>query len=467
MFTLNLVRILARTPTAAPETRAHEKLPIALALPIFSSDALSSVAYGTEEILVALTAGVALTAPTGAAFPIALAVLVLLIIVSWSYAQTIDAYPNGGGAYLVARENLGERAGLAAAAALLLDYAFTVAASVAAGVAAVASASALVAPSLAAWTLEHRSLVGCVAVAAIAAANAGGLRKTGRLVAVPVYAFLAGMAALVVTGALRLETGSLALVERPDASAARTVGLLLLLRGFAQGCAALTGVEAIADCVGEFRSPARRNAKITLAILTVLLGGLFLGTTVLAVALGLKPVAGETLISQLARSVLGSGASYAVVLASTAFVLFLGANTSFAVFPTLAAELAEDEFLPRLRPASTVAVLGVVGAALLLAFAGDARRLVPLYSIGVFLSFTLSQAGMVRKWLARGARTRALVSALGTIGTAGVFVVGTLTSWSEGAWFVLVLVPAIVGSLLAVRSVRRALEPRRSLPILA
>jgi amino acid transporter len=486
MFSMNtrkLARALFHAPAApmTPTTAAahSDRLPKLLALPIFSSDALSSVAYATEEILIALLAGAAAVS-TQASWPIALGIGVLLVVVTWSYMQTIEAYATGGGAYVVAKENLGEKAGLVAGAALLIDYVFTVAASVAAGVAALASACHVVGPYLASMSSyapqvvgavvlaleEHRVLMGVLLVLAITAANLRGMKESGKIFAIPTYLFIASIAALVLFGGYRALTGSLAVVQPATVAATHDLGWLLLLRAFAAGCAALTGVEAISNCVPQFQAPAQRNAKITLAVMSLILGGMFLGMTYLTVTLGIRPATdGETVLSQLARGIFGSGALYYVVQVSTALILILGANTSFAVFPTLSSEIARDGFLPaRLAEgdgkvrANGICVVGVLGALLIVLFNGDPHALIPLYAIGVFLSFTLSEAGMVKHWVDRRSWGKAVVNALGALATTAVFAIVTTANLLEGAWAVLVLVPTLVLVMLTFRAQRQWVE---------
>lgn len=460
MFALTSLRRISRLVVGAPLSTSeaeHQRLPKRLALPLFSSDALSSVAYATEEILIALVAGAA--ASTVVSLPIAFAIATLLAIVAWSYSQTIEAYPTGGGAYVVAKSNIGAKAGLIAGASLLIDYVLTVAVSVAAGVAAILSACNVGGSSLD----EHRVAIGVLVVLAITIANLRGVKESGRLFAVPTYAFIVSVVALVVVGVARVATGSLAApLAHPVLSVAevRSLGLVLLLRAFAGGCSAMTGVEAISNCVPQFQEPVRRNAKVTLAVMALILGVLFLGLTYLAVALDVRPSASETVVSQIARAVFGVGPLYYVLQLATATILVLGANTSFADFPNLGRVIAQDGYLPRqlalrgdrLVYSNGIVLLGVAAAALVVAFHGEVNALMPLYAIGVFLSFTLSQAGMVRFWCERRAFARAAVNALGATATCVVLVVIAATKFALGAWIVLVLVPLIVLGMLAIRA---------------
>jgi amino acid transporter len=466
---LSRIVIGARLSSAEAE---HQRLPKILALPVFSSDALSSVAYATEEILIALVAGAALA--TTASLPIACAITALLVIVSWSYMQTIEAYPTGGGAYIVARSNIGPKAGLVAGASLLIDYVLTVSVSVAAGVAAIASLCNVLAPRLAAsgssvvhaagallgMVEEHKAALGVAVVLGIMLANLRGVKESGKTFALPTYGFIVAMLALVLVGVARLLSGTLAGQASTGLGLgeARDLGLLLFLRAFAGGCSAMTGIEAISNCVPQFEEPVRRNAKWTLGIMALLLGTMFLGITYLAVALQVRPSGSETVVSQVARGVFGVGTLYSLVQLATALILVLGANTSFADFPNLSRVIAQDGYLPRqlalrgdrLVYSNGIVLLGAVAAALIAIFHGEVDALMPLYAIGVFLSFTLSQAGMVRFWSARRSYARAAINVLGAVATCVVLVVIAATKLAQGAWIVLLLVPVLVGLMLAV-----------------
>lgn len=438
------------------EEEAHQRLSKVKALAVFSSDALSSVAYATEEILLVLV--LAGTAALDLALPIAIAIVLLLAVVTSSYYQTVHGYPSGGGAYIVAHENLGVGPGLTAAAALLIDYVLTVAVSVTAGVAAVTSAI----PAL----LPYRVPLGLAAIALIAWGNLRGVRESGTLFAIPTYAFVLVFLTLIVLGVYRLGTGwvqpSAALPAPPPAPALGAIGLFLILRAFASGCTALTGVEAISNGIPAFENPEAENAGKTLIAMSLLLTAMFLGITYLAQSLAIVPGETETVVSQIGRLILGDGPFYLILQASTALILVLAANTSFADFPRLAAILARDRYLPRqltnlgdrLVFANGVLMLAALAAALVVIFSGRTHGLIPLYAVGVFLSFTLSQLGMVRHWFRiQGERWRlkAGINGLGALTTAivlGVIVVAKLTS---GAWIVILLLPAFVAVFLAIR----------------
>jgi len=435
----SLKRLLLGDPLATSQS-GHQRISKKVALAVFSSDALSSVAYATEEILLVLS--LAGTAALGHGLPIATCVAALLLIVAFSYRQTIHAYPGGGGAYLVTKENLGVGPGLVAGAALLLDYLLTVTVSIAAGVAAVTSAL----PSL----YSHRVLIGIVLVALITLANLRGIRESGALFAPPTYFFIFCVAAMLITGFFRVQVLGLKVPAPPLLSVSEPLTVLLLLRAFASGCTALTGVEAISDAVPAFREPESKNAATTLAWMAAILGTMFLGITVLAHRLQLVPRHDETILSQIAHAVLGSGVLYYLVQAGTALILVLAANTAFSDFPRLAFFLARDGFLPRqlanrgdrLGYSNGIILLGLLAALLLVIFQGNTHAIIPLYAVGVFLSFTLSQLGMVRRWYDRqepGWRLKMLTNLTGGITTGVVMVVIASTKFVHGAWVVIIL----------------------------
>jgi len=433
-------------PTAA---EVHQRLTRVKALAVFSSDALSSVAYATEEILLVLI--VAGPAALKLSWPIALAIAGLLLVVATSYYQTIHGYPSGGGAYIVAYDNLGVWPGLIAASALLIDYVLTVAVSITAGVAAITSALP---------TLHQLRVQLCVlAIVLIMWANLRGVRESGTLFAIPTYAFILVFVALVVTGLVRLLGGRLAPPSSPT-NAIATAGpsglsLFLLLRAFASGCTALTGIEAISNGIPAFRKPEADNAGKTLLAMAALLTSMFLGITLLARSLQVVPQEHETVVSQIGRQVLGAGLPYLILQLATALILVLAANTSFADFPRLSAILARDRYLPRqltnlgdrLVFANGIIALAVLASVLVIIFGGQTHRLIPLYAVGVFLSFTLSQAGMVRHWIReRGAgwQWKVTMNGLGAAATAIVLLIIVATKLVHGAWVVILLIPLFV-----------------------
>ncbi len=447
-----LKRLIVGAPMPLAQAR-HERLSKTVALAVFSSDAMSSVAYATEEILLILV--LAGTAAIHLTVPIALAIAALLVVVSVSYQQTIHAYPSGGGSYIVARANLGPTAGLVAAGALLIDYVLTVSVSVAAGVAALTSAV----PCL----LTHRVLLGVVFTAAIAYANLRGVRESGRVFAVPTYLFIVTFSVLVGTGLFRWLTGTLPAAAAAHETVAATQPLtwFLVLRAFASGCTALTGVEAISNGVPAFKHPEARNAAITMGWMAAVLGTLFIGVSVLASALGITPLADETVVSQVARRLFGGGLPYYLVQGSTTLILVLAANTSFADFPRLNSLLARDRYAPRqfrtlgdrLVFSNGILILAGLAAALIVVFGGDTHALIPLYAVGVFISFTLSQAGMVRHWLTDGGagwRWRLGVNGVGALVTGAVTVVIAVTKFTHGAWIVVLLIPLLVVGFRAI-----------------
>lgn len=428
------------------------------ALAVLAADNLSSTAYATEEILLALTFGIAagMAVPLSYSIPIAGAIVLLTAIVAISYGQTLHAYPTGGGAYTVAKENLGVTAALAGAAALLLDYILTVAVSVAAGVAAITSAI----PSL----YSHRILLCALAVVIILLANLRGVRESAALFAGPVYLFILSMFVLIGGGLVKYVQGGAAAAVAPATPELWHFALVfLLLRAFASGCAALTGIEAVAQGVQVFRPPVSRNAAITLYCLAALLATMFLGISLASYLFGIQPIVGETVLSQLGRTIYGTGPAYYVIQAATMAILILAANTSFTGFPRLASIVAQDRFLPRqlanlgdrLVFSNGMIFLALVAILLLWAFGGDVHSLIPLYMVGVFLAFTLSQAGMVVHWWHAnepGRGWRLGVNAVGAVTTGLVLVVVAVVKFGEGAWMVIFALAALILLFRKVRS---------------
>jgi amino acid transporter len=424
------------------------------ALAVLASDNLSSTAYATEEILLALAAGTAiLAAPLFYAIPIGLAIGLLTLLVVISYGQTLYAYPTGGGAYTVAKENLGVMPALVAGSSLLIDYSLTVAVSVTAGIAALTSAF----PAL----YDHRVALCLLAVAGILIANLRGVRESAALFAGPVYLFIFSAYLLVIGGLVRY-----ALYGAPPAEP-RTVGpesaiwslalVWLVMRSFASGCAALTGIEAIATGVKVFREPRARNANIVLYVLAAMLGTLFLGITVLAYLYSVTaiPDGSETVLSQLGRTIFGRGPVYYVLQGATMLILILAANTSFTGFPRLASVMAQDRFVPRqlanlgdrLVFSNGMLVLSGAAAFLIWRFDGQVHKLIPLYMVGVFTAFTLSQAGMVVYWHRSrkpGRTLRMTVNALGAFTTGVVLAVVAIVKFVDGAWMILTAIPILV-----------------------
>jgi amino acid transporter len=449
-------------PTAS---EVHQRLNKIRALAVFSSDALSSVAYATEEIMkVLVLAGAAMLYLT---LPIAIVIVALLAIVVVSYRQTIRAYPKGGGSYIVASQNLGTIPGLTAASALMTDYVLTVAVSSAAGVAAVTSLF----PPLLPYTTE----LSVAAVALLAIANLRGLREAGTIFAVPTYAFVCIMYVLILYGLYRIFLGGgVTYVPAPSSlqPGSEAVGLFLLLSAFAQGCTAMTGTEAISDGVLAFKPPESDNARKTLLAMGLILGTMFVGMSYLATHLNVLPATDETVLSQIGRTIFGEGPMWVLLQLATALILVLAANTAFADFPRLGFFLARDRFLPRLfkfrgdRLAFTAGIVLLVSLAviLLIIFHGNLDSLIPLYAVGVFTSFTLSQAGMVAHWRKTrepGWQKSAVLNGIGMVATALVTLVIASTKFVHGAWLVVILIPLLIGLLYGIHTHYVRLEGMR------
>jgi amino acid transporter len=456
----SLKRFVVGRPLAN-EQLAHERLPKRTALAVFSSDALSSTAYATEAILVALSAAGA--AALGLATPVAIAIAALLITVSFSYRQTIMAYPQGGGTYIVARENLGTNWSLMAASALLIDYILTVAVSMSAGVAAITSAWHGLEP--------YRVEIAVVLVGLVTLANLRGVKESGNVFAVPTYTFVISMFALIGSGLYQVLSGQAVPAPAPEVvhipTETEALTVFLVLRAFAAGCTALTGIEAIADGVPAFRKPESKNAAVTLALMAGLLISMFLGITLLANSYQIIPdgsLEPETANSQLARAIWGgSSPLYFTLQLATMAILVLASNTAFADFPRLSYFLASDRFLPRqftqrgdrLAFSNGIIVLGTIAAVLVVAFGAREQALLPLYAVGVFISFTISQVGMVMRWRrlkTPGWQRNALINGLGAAVTGVVLAVLASTKFLEGAWAVLLLIPIMVVVLRSIHT---------------
>jgi amino acid transporter len=447
-FFPQLKRVFVGTPIPT-HLAHHERFSRVTGLAVLSSDALSSVAYATEEILrVLLVGGIA-----GLWFvtPIGAVIAATLAVVAFSYRQTIHAYPSGGGAYIVAKENLGRTPSLIAAAALLIDYVLTVAVSIAAGVAALTSAF----PDL----HVSRVYLSLAFVALLMLGNLRGIRESGRIFAMPTYFFIVSILALIGVGAWRVMTGTVVPVPADGHVPLSQPGLLttfVLLTAFSNGCTAMTGVEAVSNGVPAFRPPESRNAASTLVWMAALSILMFSGITLLAHAYGVVPSETETVVSQIARGIFGGrGVAYYGVQAATMLILVLAANTAYADFPRLASIVAKDRFLPRqfltqgdrLAFSNGIIILSGLAGLLLVIFEGDTHALIPLYMIGVFVSFTLSQSGMVRHWSSLrepGWRANAFINGFGAIVTGVVLVIVAVTKAHEGAWIILLMIPTLV-----------------------
>lgn len=431
-------------PNAAHQ---HQRLDNFSGLAIFASDALSSVAYATEEILLVLT--LISTINLSPILPIALCIVGLLLVVTFSYRQTIHSYPSGGGAYIVAKDNLGQKAGLVAAAALLIDYILTVSVSVAAGVAAITS----VLPILD----EHKVLLAVIAVILITIGNLRGVKESGHLFAPPTYAFIILMFLLIGKGAYVMFFGQPETLFIPGEVKVTIEGFtwLILLRAFSSGCTALTGIEAVSNGVKAFKVPEHKNASKVMLWLGVILSIMFLGISFLAWHFHIVPKPDETVLSQLARVLFGNGVIYLLVQASTCAILILAANTSYNDFPRLCSLIARDRFLPRqlqqlgdrLVFSKAILLLTFFSCALLIFFGASTHKLIPLYAVGVFLSFTLSQAGMVvhhirikeKKW-----RRHLVINLAGAIATGVVLAVILVAKFTHGAWMICAAIPLFV-----------------------
>jgi amino acid transporter len=464
----------------------HQTIGKVVGLAVFASDALSSTAYATQEILGVIAA--AGTIAYGYLFPISLAIITLLAIVTVSYEQTIHAYPGGGGAYIVARDNLGELPAQTAGAALLTDYILTVSVSISAGVAQIVSAY----PNL----FPYRVFIAVVAVFFVMLVNLRGVKESGATFAIPTYFFVAAMVGTVSYGLFRYFTGSLGMVVAPPHFEARhiisVITPFILLHAFANGTTALTGVEAISNGITAFKEPRSKNAGITLVWMSLILGSLFLGLSFLTSKVQAVFSEEETVISQLARTIYdGRGIPYLALIVGTTIILIMAANTAFADFPRLGALHAGDGFLPRqltyrgsrLVYSRGIVTLAVIASLLIILFQASVTRLIPLYAIGVFLSFTLSQTGMARRWwkighlkegeevvepgstlkYENGWQVRMAINGFGAVCTAVVMVVFAVTKFREGAWVVLILTPILVAIFFSIHRHYKGLAKKLSL----
>ena len=460
-----LKRLFVGLPLATAQAR-HERLGKVTGLAVFASDNLSSVAYATEEILrTLLLAGIGALVFAG---PISAFIAAVIAVVIASYRQTISQYPQGASDYIVAKDNLGVSPGLAAGAALLIDYTLTVAVSVSAGVAALTSAFPVLYP--------YRVVLGVGLVTLVSVANLRGVRESGRFFAVWSYLFIGGYLMLMAYGFVGYLLWGPPAAAAPVAAAGplQAAGLFLLLRAFASGAVALTGIEAVSDGVTAFKPPEVRNAQTVLVTLGLIMITLFLGITFLASLHGIVPRDEETVVSQLARGVFGGGLLYYFIQGISMVILVLAANTAFADFPRLAFFMARDGYLPRqfanrgdrLVFSNGVIILGAASSALIFVFDGSAHALIPLYAVGVFTSFTLSQVSMVRRWLTQrpqGWRWRAAISGVGAATTGLVMVIVAATKFLDGAWIVVILGAALIAHFLSINRHYRQVAQQLSL----
>ena len=470
-----LKRVFVGRPLASTQME-EQRLTKTIALAVFSSDALSSTAYATEEILFVVAVGASsLALGLSKLVPIAIVVAGLLAIVIVSYRQVIFAYPNGGGAYVVSKENIGEMASLIAAASLMVDYVLTVAVSISAGVAAIISIPEF--SSLAA----HRVELGVGLIVLITLLNMRGIKESGRIFAIPTYLYMLVFGALIVYGLFRSLTGDISTIpyNAELAETSRDVGgtltLFLLLKGFSSGAVALTGIEAISNGVPAFRRPESKNAAATLVWMGVLLGTMFLGISILAHRLEPYPSHDRTVIAQLGLQVFGNGALFVFLQFATAAILVLAANTAYNGFPSLSSIIASDGYLPKQlmnrgdRLVFSNGILALAGAAalLLIAFGGITNALIPLYAVGVFTSFTLSQSGMVRHHLKLREphwKRSTVLNGVGAVATLVVLLIVAITKFTSGAWVPIVVIPAIVVLFKAIKRHYTSTAERLSVP---
>ena len=457
-----LKRVFVGRPLATTQME-EQRLSKTIALAVFSSDALSSTAYATEEILFVTALGASsLALGLSKLVPIAIVVCVLLAIVITSYRQVIFAYPNGGGAYVVSKENIGEYAGLVAGASLMVDYVLTVAVSISAGVAAIVSIPAFAALK------DQRVPLGVALIVLITLANMRGVKESGRIFAIPTYVYMLILGALIVLGLSESFFGDISSVPF-DAKAfdgslesGGSLGIFLLLKGFSSGAVALTGIEAISNGVPAFRRPESKNAAKTLVWMGVLLGTLFLGVSVLAHHLKPYPSRDRTVMAQMGLAVFGNGPAFVILQFATAAILTLAANTAYNGFPSLSSIIAKDGYLPRqlahrgdrLVFSNGIIVLAAAAAALLVAFNGLTNALIPLYAVGVFTSFTLSQWGMVRhhrRLKKPGWQRNVVLNTVGAIATLVVLLIVAITKFTSGAWVPIIVIPMIVVLFRAIR----------------
>jgi amino acid transporter len=440
----SIKRLLIGRPLKSTEL-GEQKLNIPKALAVLSSDALSSVAYGTEQILIVLaTVG---TVAYWYSVPIAVGVLFLLAALVTSYRQVIFSYTQGGGAYVVSKENLGVNAGLLAGGSLLVDYILTVAVSVSAGTDAITSAF----PSLHAHTVS----IACVLVVFITILNLRGITESASILAYPVYLFVLGIFVLIGVGVYRILTGDVPpQLHAPIGTPVSGITLFLLLRAFASGCSALTGVEAISNAIPNFKDPAPNNAAKTLVLMGSLLALLFTGITILAYYYGISPKETETVVSQIAAQTFGRNFLYFFVQGTTALILVLAANTGYSAFPQLAFNMAKDKFMPRmflmrgdrLGYSNGIVSLGIASILLIILFHGKTEHLIPLYAVGVFIPFTLAQTGMIRKWMSEkphGWIAKLSANLIGALITLTILIIFFATKFGQ-VWFVFIFLPLIV-----------------------
>ncbi|MFC0334330.1 APC family permease [Paenibacillus sepulcri] len=442
-------RLLIGRPMKSAEIEG-ERLTKLKALAVLSSDALSSVAYGTEQILIVLMA--AGFAAVWYSIPISLAVLGLLLILILSYRQTIFAYPAGGGAYVVAKDNLGVRTGLLAGGSLLVDYILTVAVSTSAGTDAITSAF----PSL----HDHRVLIALIMILFLTIISLRGITESASVLAMPVYLFVFAIFALIISGIIKYALGGVDAHPPEIGAAVSNISLFLLLKAFSSGCSALTGVEAVSNAIPNFKQPANRNAAATLIMMGAILGAMFVGISLLAYWYGITPNPKETVVSQIADSTFGRGVIYYIIQGVTALILFLAANTAYSAFPLLAFMLAKDKYMPnvfmvrgdRLGFSNGIIILGILSALLVVLFHGDTESLIPLYAVGVFIPFTLSQLGMMVRWIKLKPANWIIKLVINTIGMLTTLVITLIFIFTKfgHVWMVFLFLPVVIWIFLSI-----------------
>ena len=429
---------------------SHQKLSKLWGLPIMASDAVSSVAYAIEEILLVLIPIAGILAFKFIPY-ITISILLLLLILVLSYSQIIDHYPNGGGAYAVAKENLGKIASLVVASALILDYIMTVAVSISSSTAALSSAF----PAL----QDYKVVVSLVCVIFITLINLRGIREASNIFGLPTYIFIFSMLSLIIVGCFKLFTGTLQAVSYSTpvipAETVKGIGMILLLRAFSSGCSAMTGIEAVSNSIPSFENPAQKNAKLILYMLGGIIIFIFGGTSILAINLHVAPSDGHTVLSQMASAVFGHGFMYYIIQIFTSIILILAANTAYNGLPQLLYILAHDGYVPRqfssrgtkLSFSNGILFICIVSSLLIIAFKSETHRLIPLYSVGVFVSFTLAQYGMFKKWRVikeKGWRYKSLINGFGALVTLVVSIIVFLTKFSHGAWILAIAMPILM-----------------------
>jgi len=456
-----LKQILIGKPLQNEEIHG-QKYSVLLGLPILSSDAISSVAYASEEILLILVPAIGVLAYRELGY-ISAAIIGLLLILTFSYRQTIHTYPNGGGSYIVASDNLGVIAGVTAGASLAVDYILTVAVSISSGAAAITSALNVIFPGS---DLSHFTVPICLLLLLfIMLGNLRGIRESSLLFSIPPYAFILTMLVTIVFGVVRYLTGDVGTAAAqavPLPSAVEPITLVLILSAFSNGCSALTGVEAVSNAIPNFQKPQVKNAQRVLLLLSLFVLVIFGGVSVLANLYHAVPKEGNTVLSQISLSIYGNSPMYYVVQATTAIILLMAANTSYSDFPLLMSLISRDGFAPRqlsqrgdrLSFSNGILVLSVIAAILIIVFRGSTNRLIPLYAIGVFISFTLSQFGMFKRWVTRREGHwvhKAIINGIGALVTLVVVLIIGYTKFPKGAWVVIVVIPLLVIAMLKVK----------------